>query len=364
MARNTPESYPEYLRITETPEAQQWVKEGRLVLPNMGEKGKEVAQQTDAYRHVQDVLNAVKIRIETLKAEDKKLNNLFELANDRPPTQEERNKLAPYADDPASLERAISKITYKEPVTEDMSGQAADLIKTQLGREATPEEAEHFGKLLQQGTIDAYTLNQFLTQTPEYMEKASATEQDKLKTMLASSDEQYLQQAAKTIQSRYAQAGRPYAGAVGAQMAQEGAKLAANRGQYLAGLQYADYQRGLGTLQQNYMNLLGQQQANLAATQGLGAESRNRYYGAQDFYRQLAGQQSLLALQNAYANASKPSFLEGIVPGIIQAAGTVAGAAVGGPPGAVAGNAAGNAAAKAAFPQTYQYGGMGGGYYG
>jgi len=82
-----------------------------------------------------------------------------------------------------------------------------------LGREATAEEQDHFGKLLASGQVDQYSLQDFLKQQPEYMKKADTQFQSELGGQLQASDQRYYQEnIMPAIQSAYAKQGRSFEG--------------------------------------------------------------------------------------------------------------------------------------------------------
>jgi hypothetical protein len=53
-------------------------------------------------------------------------------------------------------------------------GQVGGLFQEMLGRSATQEENDHFGKMLASGEVDPYTLRQFMQQLPEYRQQQDA----------------------------------------------------------------------------------------------------------------------------------------------------------------------------------------------
>lgn len=273
-----------------------------------------------------------------VQAEDAKAAQLFEIYTGRTPTQAEVDNYAKWASDPAMLEAAISQGARKAPATGQYNDVVNATIQDKLGRPATQAELGFFGKQMEQGAVDPYTLQQFIENTNEYQTKASETARGKLATELAGYDKPYMEQVGKQLEAKYSAQGRPGAGAFGSALIKAGQELARGRGEYLSGLGYQDFLRGQGNLRSDYENRLSQMYGQQQQAAQLAQESRNRYYSTQDFERQLAAQERLARLNQPKSQ----SFLQSMAPGLLQAGLTVAGTALAGPAGGAAGSALGS----------------------
>jgi len=304
--------------LMSNPEFVKYLNQGRAELGTISQ-GMKTDSDFQAY---------LKAELKRLQAEDKTVANYYEIATGQKPTQEVIDSFAQYASDPALLQAAIAKSAVAIAPT----GQFIDAIKStvtdKLGRDATEAELEFFGKQMEQGNLDAYGLQQFLEGTNEYQTKASDVARGKLTEELGAVDTDYLAKVQKSLEAKYAAAGRGGSSAFGSALIGAGKDLATQRTGYLAGLGYEDFQRGQGNLRADYENRLAQIYNQQMTTAGLGSESRQRYYSQQDFNRQQAAQERLAALSQPKTSSS---FLKNLVPGLITSGAQIFGAYAGRP---------------------------------
>src|SRR3990167_6925266 len=168
----------------------------------------------------------------------------------RPPTQAEVDEYSLMPGGAPGITAAVFNLKnspdniYKRQQEEYQKGapdKYADVgsaFKGLLGRDATQEELDHFGKLLSSGQVDQYQLQEFLKQEPEYLQNQDAQFREGLSGELSGYDKQYLEeQALPAIQSAYAKQGRSFEGS-GFKQAVANTAGAQNieRQKYLAGL--------------------------------------------------------------------------------------------------------------------------------
>ncbi len=208
-----------------------------------------------------------------------------------------------------------------------------------LGRDATQEEKDHFGSMLASGQVDAYTVNQFLTQLPEAVTKQDAAFRDQLRTQMSTEDARYFnEQALPGIQSTFAKQGRSvdssgFANAA-AQVAQQ---QNVNREGFLSNLTASQYGGNQSNAYNAYLNSVGRMQ-------GLSDYSMQRTNQLQDATTARINDIQNFAMQkNAYDQYLQRYGKRGnVAAGALQggASGATAGAAFG-PWGAAIGGIAG-----------------------
>ena len=150
-------------------------------------------------------------------------------------------------------------------------GEVDQQVQALLGRGATQEEKDYFGKLLASGQVDAYQLQNFLKQDQEYMTRQDQQFREGLSSELQQGDARYFQeQIMPSIQSQFAKQGRSV-DATGFQnaLAREGTAQNRQREQFLANLsakQYGGRSANARADYEGYYNqLAGRQQASLTA---------------------------------------------------------------------------------------------------
>ena len=254
------------------------------------------------------------------------------------PTPEQMAKYANMVDNPAAIQAELGREVALRPARGTFVQDINATLMSKLGREATPSELNYFGKQMESGNLDAYGLESFIKGTEEFQTSYTKKAREELKGELGASDEAYLSKVNKALEAKYASQGRPGAGAFGSSLIQAGKDLAGERGSFLANIGYQGAQQGMDTLRGQYQQNLNQMYQRQGYGQGLAQEARNRYYSTQDYNRNLGGQQQLMALQQQYARANQPTFMQGLLPGLITAGGYVLGGPIG---GALAGGLAG-----------------------
>jgi hypothetical protein len=268
-----------------------------------------------------DNYNTLMGQLDALKKQDDTISREYKLVTNKDISREQLLDLSKVTD-PALRAAIIQKQAATATPVGNYATSIDQAIQAKLGRAATDAEKQYFGKAMESGQLDPYTLNTFIENTNEYQMKASDVARGKLASELQGVDTQYLGEVEKALQRQYAAQGRQGSSAFGSAMIKAGQDLAKGRTDYLAGLGYQDFQRGQSNLRADYENALRNQYAAQQQSAALGQESRNRYYAQQDFNRQLNAQMRL-------AEMSKPkqgSFLESLIPGLVQTGGNLAAA--------------------------------------
>ncbi len=154
---------------------------------------------------------------------------------------------------------ARQQAEYKAKAPEHY-GSVGQSIESALGRKATTEELEHFGTLLASGTTDAYQLQEFLKQQPEYTQKQDQTFRDQLSGQLQENDKRYFgEKILPGIQESYAKQGRSFDSSAFQNAATQSAQQQnTERESFLANLSASQY----GGRQQNAYNDYANQVAN------------------------------------------------------------------------------------------------------
>lgn len=143
-------------------------------------------------------------------------------------------------------------------------GQVGGLFKEMLGRDATPDEANHFGKMLASGEVDPYTLRQFMSQLPEYRDQQDAaatakqTQADtaargQLAGELGQYDQDFFNKAKENVISRYAQMGTQNSPSLDFALTNLMGDIQKQRSAYLADIARQDYTSARGNTRQDYL---------------------------------------------------------------------------------------------------------------
>lgn len=121
--------------------------------------------------------------------------------------------------------------------------QVNNLFQGNYGRDATTDELSHFGALMASGNQDAYQLQQFLQQQPEYQTKQNAKMRTDLSaTMSANDKRQFSEQILPSIQEAYAKQGRSFDSSAFANSATQSAEAQnTNRESFLNNLTASQY---------------------------------------------------------------------------------------------------------------------------
>lgn len=217
--------------------------------------------------------------------------------------------------------------------------QINNLFKSNYGRDASTDELSHFGAIMASGNQDAYQLQQFLQQQPEYQTKQNEKFQSDLSGKLAGYDETYFKNnILPSIQEAYAKQGRSFDSSAFANSATQSAEQqSADRGKYIAGLSASQYGDVEDRAYSDYANAVAN--ANTLTNAGINA----KYAGVQNTINrsnEISDYNMQNQLYNQYlAKYGKRNPVAGALQGGISGAGT--GAVVGGPWGALIGGVAG-----------------------
>lgn len=220
------------------------------------------------------------------------------------------------------------------------------LFQSKLGRTATQDELNHFGKEIASGGADAYTLGKFLEQQPEFAEGKDKAMREGLRGDLAANDKrQFSEQILPGIQEAYAKQGRSFDSS-GFQNAATQSAQAQNtqRESFLANLTASQY----GNRQQNAYNDYANQVANQQNMQNFNLQAQ--YQGGQNMQNRLNQITDFNTQSNAYNQylakyGKRNNGLGGAIGGVV---GGGIGAYFGGPQGAMAGYQMGSGVSQAA----------------
>jgi hypothetical protein len=144
---------------------------------------------------------------------------------------------------------------------------ARQIIQEQYGRDATDVELDFYTKALAQG-ISPYELQITIQQTPEYIERQNQIQQEKykaesqamlgdLQTNMLAQEEEAFKRATPQILAEYMRSGRINSSGLDSAITNSRAKLAKDRENYMAQLQYQNAVTGLGYNREDYVNNQG-----------------------------------------------------------------------------------------------------------
>jgi len=187
-----------------------------------------------------------------------------------------------------------------------------------LGRPATPDEREYFGKFINQGELQVHEIGQILQSTPEFQKAQLGKDTAAYGQQLNAQNADILNMAGAQANSRFASLGRPNTSAMGASVMQAGGQLAQQRQSALADF----YGRGL---QSNAA--LGAQQGMAATDRGYQERDtvRQRNWDVEDYYRQQNDYNTAKKSASGW-NAITPEF---VASGLFSMGGQMAGAEMG-----------------------------------
>ena len=155
------------------------------------------------------------------------------------------------------LTPVLSQIKLNPTVGDDKIAQAGNVLKTVLGRDATPDEASYFAKELAQGKTP-YELQQELMSLPEYQKTQAAKDREALGQELLTQQQLAFQKATPTIISQFMKAGRIGSSGLDAALANAQKELEQQRQGYLGQVGYQDLSSIRGNAYQNYNNATNQ----------------------------------------------------------------------------------------------------------
>lgn len=180
-------------------------------------------------------------------------------------------------------------------------GQVGDVFQNLLKRGASQEELDHFGKLLASGDVDAYELNQFVSQMPEYREGQDKTFREGLNTELESYDRDYFGKAKEDVLNRYAQAGIQNSSSLDFALTNLMGDIAKERSKYLAGVSADQYKGNKDLARSDYQinleRLYGNQDYSRNRNDQLSDLLRGRSYDVADYNTQRNDLMSMLGQQ-------------------------------------------------------------------
>lgn len=240
-------------------------------------------------------------------------------------------------------ERKRLEVEGKSP---QFYGSVDNLFQSTLGRAASDAEKKHFGTLLADGSVDEYSLGQWLQQLPEHVTKQDADFRKSMSDELQGQDQQYYsEKIMPAIEQKFARAGRSVDSTGYASMLALAAQdQNRQRESFLSNLTASQYAGNKANARDDYRTYL------------------DRYFGTQDYNRdrnaslQDSYTGRLNELQNfdiqrkAYEQylkkyGKRSSGIGSLVGGVI---GTGVGAYFDGPAGASAGYGLGSSAGSAA----------------
>ena len=169
--------------------------------------------------------------------------------------------------DPTKLaEKRKQELAGKAP---EFYGNVDELFQSNLGRAASSAERDHFANLFAEGSLDAYSLGQFLQQLPENVRKQDESFRQEAGKELQAGDERYLQESVlPSVQADFARRGRSVdSSGYGAQIAQAATQQNRQRESFLSNLSAQQYAGRQGAARNDYETAL------------------NRYYQGQDYNR-------------------------------------------------------------------------------
>lgn len=136
-------------------------------------------------------------------------------------------------------------------------------FQSTLGRDATQQEKDHFGSLLASGSVDPYTVGQFLTQLPEAVQKQDADFRTGLSAQTSAEDSRYFnEQILPGIQRNFSQSGRSMDSSSFANAATQAAQQQnTTRESFLNNLTASQYSGNKANAYNDYLNSVGRLQA-------------------------------------------------------------------------------------------------------
>lgn len=191
-----------------------------------------------------------------------------------------RDRLAQNPNDPMNQGRAGQ-----------YGGQIRQVFKSMLGRDATPEEVNHFGSLMSTGNVNAYQLQDFLRGTPEYQTQEDTKFRGGLTKELENADISFFDRAKQGLQAQYMRQGTNMSSAMDSALTDLMGQIAEKRSQYLAGLSSQQYGGNKDLALQNYRGTqdryLNEQNYNRGMSNSQNDYFRGRGDDLYDYQRQM-----------------------------------------------------------------------------
>lgn len=188
-----------------------------------------------------------------------------------------------------------------DPMNKGKSAQFSDQIngvfKSMLGRDATADEASHFGNLLATGNVDNYQLQDFLRGTPEYQTQQDTQFRGGLSKELEDSDVSFFNRSKQGIISQFMQNGTGQSSALDSALTDLMGQISQKRGEYLANLSSAQYGGNKQLALSNYGNTQKQIQDSMNQNRQYATGQQNYFTNRgdeiSDYNRQMADYMSM-----------------------------------------------------------------------
>lgn len=135
-------------------------------------------------------------------------------------------------------------------------GQVGDIYQELLGKGATQDELDHFGKMLASGEVDPYELRNYIKQLPEYQEGQDKEFREGLNKELTTYDTDVFNREKENVISRFAQAGRLNSPSLDFALTDLMGKISSERSRYLAGVSANQYEGNKAAAREDYRTTL------------------------------------------------------------------------------------------------------------
>lgn len=189
---------------------------------------------------------------------------------------------------------------------QDVQGDVQSQFKTILGRDATPDELQHFSQAIQSGQTDAYGLSSFLKTQPEYTNAQDQQFRSGLNDELAGYDNKEFGRQKNDIYSDYASRGLGGSSSLDFALTDLMGKLSENRSKYLSGLSAQQYGGNKDLAIGGYKNTLDQlYNANQQQRQGQNQYAQSlidRGFAGADYGQQQRDYNNAMNSQRGYDN--------------------------------------------------------------
>ena len=168
-------------------------------------------------------------------------------------------------------------------------GAVDQAFQSTVGRGATDAERQHFGQLLANGSLDLYSLGDWLQQLPESVQKKDIEFRNSVRSEAQSQDARYLnEQVLPGIESAFFAQGRdPRSSGFASAIAQAGTQQNRQREGFLLNLTAQQYMGNKQNAYDQYLNSVGRYQQAQDYSRNRAAQlsdaGRNRLYDIQDF---------------------------------------------------------------------------------
>ena len=206
----------------------------------------------------------------------------------------------------------------------DFKDQVNQVFQSQLGRDATGDEVNHFGSLFASGNLDSYQMQDFLKGTPEYQNTQDKQFRTDLSGELQKSDQSFFDRAKQSVMSQFMQNGTGNSSALDSALVDLMGQIQSKRSDYLANLSAQQYGSNKNLALSNYGNTMDQYLNDKNYNRGLSQNTMDQYMNRSnelvDYNRQMQDYMN-------YANSYNPrnNGLAGMGSGALSGAGAFAG---------------------------------------